>query len=175
MRNLKKYQINMEEALSQLLHGDGLRKLAHRYGCSHTYISQLLQERFGKSITSPYVTSLARSLISDYRGSAEAYQYALSVVNTGSEGEKFKSKSALDAATKWITLDEPELLNCIASYNDDPLEYLEDASRVWQFLRWYYLNFSLNLIVAELGSLYYRELGEKLVLGLLSHGHTKES
>ena len=178
MRELKRDRINLDEALSALLHGSGLRQLARRYGCSHTYISQLLQEKYGRNITNPCVTSLARSLISDYRGCAEAYQYALKVVNTGHVGEKFRSNSALNAATRWLTLDEPELLNLIAHTHDNPIDYLDESEYVWGFLRWYYFYFSINQILADVGTVYYRTLGASLASELVSEvsdGNTKAS
>jgi hypothetical protein len=161
---LKKDSIDLDEALYHLLHGEGLRKLARRYGVAHTYMGSLLQAKYGKEITNPSVTSLARSLISDYQGCTKSYQYALSVVKTGSKTEKFWSNRAVSAATKWITLDEPDLLNVIAVYQEP-----DDSYETWGYLRWYYLYYTLNHLVVDLGSLYYSEVGKAIAQDILEN------
>jgi hypothetical protein len=116
----------------------------------------LLQQHYGKDITNPDVTSLARSLIADNRGNKATYEYALSVAKTGSRGERFRSTSALDAATCYLTLDEPDMINYFAYTIDADLETLP----VWGFLRWFYLYHILNYLVVSLEQLANQDIPE---------------
>ena len=158
LRDVKRYKrdsIDLDEALSLLLHGKGLRALGRRYGISHTYMQSLLQEKFGVDITNQDITSLAKSLVSDYQGNRVAYEFALSVVKSGHKGEKFRSSRALNAATRWITLDEPSLLDTIACYHNTT----EEDSVA---LRWYFVYFWINQVVVDLGNVYAYQVGARL-------------
>lgn len=170
-KGLKKDNINLDEVVYYLLHGWGLRKLGRKYGVCHTYMCALLQRKYGKGITNPEVTSLARSLIGDYKGDASAYEYALSVVGDGERGDsRFKSNSALQAASKWLVLPKPELMDTIARYHDREMEYLRGEGEYPLGMNWQLTYLMLNYIVVILGGCYYSNIGRLVASEAIERG-----
>jgi len=155
----KRDQVDLDEALTLLLQNVSLRKLGRRYGVSHVYMSQLLRNKYGDHITDPNVTSLARSIISDYQGVEAAYNYALTILKEGTKETKYLSNKVLNERTKWVTVNDNRLWEVIGATCD--------SEEVMVPPRFYiYLTIS-SVITKVLCDAYYKCIATQVTLDVL--------
>lgn len=130
------------------LKGESLRDVARTVGVRHGTLHQWFGKAFGKKATSLKAMSLVRSVLEDYPRDEELLVWVMEVLAKNElETIQHRSNHSLCMLSKYQTLNESELLDLIATYED-----VTETEPAWEFLRLYLYRASLNVIATVLWS-----------------------
>ena len=111
------------------LRGYSLRRLAKLMGVRHGTVHSRFRKVFGKDATNLKAMSLVRSLLEDYPDDEKLMQWSIQRIVKGElETVQHRSKHSMSMLSQYQTLNESELMDTIAVYE-------EPETEAWDFLR----------------------------------------